>query len=469
MQESLVQIEQAIFTSARTEHAAGYQLVARSPGITPQQARELAVWGPSHDALDPQRDEQSSVNFHRLACGTFCISKTVASGQEYSSRGGARIYTQFLLVPPAVLARFANNPFAVLRAAWAKGVLVVHEHPPSVLEAFTLAGRSAAVDEGLLAQLADQWGPHGVARLLAVALLPGVKLLTTAAQHETLFGGLLQCFPVNCRTELTFTTGLRFSPRRPFQLAPLVGDAAEGRRAARHEGVTVIDLSSSNGTADSEPAGWPAYVAEIIRSDQLPRLVSDLQQARPDLQLKELNELGTQLLHELRREPAAVAAKAERQKSQSAAPSAPGSERLFRTDPPIRRNSSDTDSQSRQSSNGKVAASSTAVPQPPGVALAAGSGADVHTVADPATVELLEQLDDAVYEAVNGSPTAPESVAQLWTQLSKRLKPATLSAMREQYLRYALSLWDACLEEAVRQPQRAIGALDVLAVLFHPE
>lgn len=463
-----MQIEQAIFTSARTEHAAGYQLVARSPGVTAEQARELAVWGPSHDALNTQRDEQSSVNFHRLACGTFCVSKTVASGQEHGSRGGTRVYTQFLLVPPTVLARFANNPFAVLRAAWAKGVLAVHEHPPADLKSFTLAGRSAAVDEGLLAQLADEWGPHGVATLVAAALLPGIKLLAGISHYETLLGGLLHCFPVECRTELTFTTGLRFSPRRPFQLAPLAGDAAEGHRAARHEGVTLVDLSPSNGLAEAEPVGWAAYVAEIVRTDQLPRLVANLQQARPGLRLDELNGLGEQLLRQLRLEPAIVAQDVERP-PQPREQAAHGAERLFRTDRPIRRNSVDASSVSRQSSSGIDGALSAGAKLAPGLAFAAGSGANVHTVADPAVLELLEQLDDVVYEAINGPSTATEKVAPRWAQLSLRLKPSMLSALREQYLRYALSLWDASVDEAVRRPERAIGVLDVLAVLFKPE
>ena len=39
-------IEQAIFTSAVTERAQGYQIVCRSPGLSEVDATELAVWGP---------------------------------------------------------------------------------------------------------------------------------------------------------------------------------------------------------------------------------------------------------------------------------------------------------------------------------------------------------------------------------------------------------------------------------------
>jgi hypothetical protein len=43
-------IEQAIYTSAVTKRGAGYQIVAQSPGLHDEDARELAVWCPSHDS-----------------------------------------------------------------------------------------------------------------------------------------------------------------------------------------------------------------------------------------------------------------------------------------------------------------------------------------------------------------------------------------------------------------------------------
>ena len=114
-------VEQAIFTSAVTDRAQGYQLTSRSPGISDADARELAVWGPSHDSLLEGHGATGSVNFNRLSSGAYAISRTTTGGAEYSGRGGAQVYTQFLVVSPELLARFANNPFAILRAATAVG------------------------------------------------------------------------------------------------------------------------------------------------------------------------------------------------------------------------------------------------------------------------------------------------------------------------------------------------------------
>jgi hypothetical protein len=456
-----VLVEQAIFTSARTGHGDGYQVVARSPGVTEAEARELSTWGPSHGALNDQRDEASSVNFHRLASGKFCVSKTVAAGGEYSQRGGARIYTQSLLVAPEILARFANNPFALLRAAWAKGALAVHEVPPAKLSAFSLVGRSTIVDEGLLGQLADCWGAAPVGRLVAAAMYDGAKLLVGAEKNETLFGGLVNCFPLECRPDLTFTTGLRYSPRRPFRFTTTQDDATSVRQATRLEGVKIVDLRDLSFEVEAF-TGWAAYIARAIETDQLSRFTSALQQPRPDLTMDELDELGHKLLAELAvsgtvqgalRKPAVVSPQRPRQRS--------GGTYILRTDRPehVARSSSP----SIQSNDSPAAA------RHRGPALALTSSQQTHTVTDPETIELLEQLDDAVYDCIHGAPNAIEMIGALWQTLSERLRPDVLAAAREQYMRYALTLWEACHDAAVSQPQKAVRALDVLTALFERE
>src|SRR5690554_4688658 len=98
-------IEQAVFTSARTDRAEGYQLVARSPGVVEEDAREISVWCPSHDSLFEDGADAVSVNFFHLPSGAYCISKSEPAGAEYSGRRGAQVYTQCLVVSPEVLSR----------------------------------------------------------------------------------------------------------------------------------------------------------------------------------------------------------------------------------------------------------------------------------------------------------------------------------------------------------------------------
>jgi len=455
-----VLVEQAIFTSARTGHGDGYQVVARSPGVTAAEAQELSAWGPSHEALIPRRDEASSVNFHRLAGGRFCISKTLAAGSEYSQRGGARIYTQCLLVAPEILERFANNPFAVLRAAWAKGALSVHNNPPAKLPAFSLVGRSAVVDEGLLGQLAESWGAQRVGRFVAAAMSDGPKLLLGTEQNETLFGGLVNCFPVECRAEITFTTGLRYSPRRPFRFTTTDNDPANLRQAARLEDVTLVDLRDSAMTGDRLD-GWAACVARAIEADQLAHLTSALQQPRPDLTIDRLDELGRKLLDELKNSAPNVHVSSclASTRKRSARCLAPEKKAASPRERPPRE---------VETAQSKSAAAATAAARHShrGPALALTSSVETHTVTDPQTIELLEQLDDAVYDCIHGEPDVLETIGNLWLCLSERLRPEVLATAREQYMRYALTLWEACLDSGMREPQQAMRALDVLTALF---
>src|SRR3990172_2377840 len=148
--ETMELIEQAVFTSAETDQSAGYQVVATSAGVSEADAKELAVWGPSHDALLESTPNAVSYNFHPLPSGSYCVSRTTPAGWEYSGRGGARVYSQCLVVSTKTLARFANNPFALLRAALAAGLLELHDEGPKRLGPLRLAGRAAAGDSSLL-------------------------------------------------------------------------------------------------------------------------------------------------------------------------------------------------------------------------------------------------------------------------------------------------------------------------------
>src|SRR3569623_648025 len=123
-------IEQAIFTSVKRTRLDGYQLATASRGITAEISRELTIWGPAHDSLWDMRRDARSVNFFPLTIGGYCLSITTVAGAEYSGRGGGRIYTQMFVLPPEVLARFANDPFHVLRALAASGRLLVPDKVP---------------------------------------------------------------------------------------------------------------------------------------------------------------------------------------------------------------------------------------------------------------------------------------------------------------------------------------------------
>jgi hypothetical protein len=292
-------IEQAVFTSAETDRSAGYQVVATSPGVSEADARELAVWGPSHDALLEPGADAVSYNFHALPSGRYCLGRTTPAGREYSGRGGARIYTQCLIVPPSVLARFANNPFALLRAALAAGVLRLHEKVPEQLPPIRLVGRAAVVDQALLARLCANPGPDALAALVQAALTSATVAVTGRPPAEHLIAALVNCLPPECRVQFSFSTGLKFSSRRPFRVIALNDDDEERRRVKRLYDVAVLDFDGQAPPDLAPTESWARFIHRALKTGHTSLLANRLSRRQCEFAPEDLPAFGLQLLEEL--------------------------------------------------------------------------------------------------------------------------------------------------------------------------
>ena len=268
-------IERAVFTSAQTGRACGYQVVAASPGIAEADRRALAAWGPSEDALADPAPGSRSVNFHPLPSGCHAISVTMAAGQEYSGRGGRRLYTQCFAVPPALLARFAGNPFALFAAIGASGRIRADEPVPHRLEPFSVVGRASAVDTLLLTRLALDPGPAAMASLVEAALESQTVAVAGSIPAEQIIAGLVNCLPPTCRAACSFSTGLRFSSRWPYRVIALADNAEERRRAQRAPQVTVLDLGETPpGLLPAHP--WARLVHQVLATRRISCFASHL-------------------------------------------------------------------------------------------------------------------------------------------------------------------------------------------------
>ncbi len=465
-------IEQAVFTSARTDRGRGYHLVASSAGIRPEDARQLTAWAPAHGSLCSAAANAQSVNFHPLASGALCVAHSASAGPEYSGRNGPRVYTQFFVVPPNVLARFGNNPLALLHAARVQGALKFYDPVPAMLPAFELPGRAAAVDEGLLAEMTDRVGPRQIAWIMENALLADSLVLTGAEHPEALVAALLNFLPVECRSELSFATGLVYSPRRPFRIGVVEVDEAEQRRLTRQPGVTLVDLRNEP-PHDFLPTGWAAYLEEAIRSDRLTIVAAELHRTRLGLRLSDLAWLSDQLrgrLRETTSPPVPLRATSE--------PPAPHIARLAA----VGRGGSNDD---QDSSDGADPVGLIRQPHAPHNRPAAplSSGLDSQppkvsrpiTIAGPSSLlgiksvellEKLEHLDDLVFDTIAGRRPALDELTGLWPHVMADLPRELWAESREQYLRYALKLWESTASSGTRDPRWAATALDVLCVLF---
>jgi hypothetical protein len=437
-------VEQAVFASPDTDQRAGYRVVAQSNGIEDADARELAFWGPTHNSMLAFGPEAESFNFHPLPSGAFCVSHTVSTGWNRSA-GRQRVATQCLIVPREVLARFGNNPFALLHAASAAGAWQVGDIQESTLEPLLLAGGAAPIDQALLGQLAVDPGPENVAALVQVAREAACLAIAGTPSPMQLIAGLFNCLPPECRLDFSFSTGLKFSPRRPFRIVPLSGDPAEQQWVAHYPNVVVLELHRDESPQGVLLDGWSHLIERTLCTGQVPFLAAQASKRRFHLTLDDLPALGLQLLEEL------DTTLLDDREHIDAAP----------WDEPLAPLEGQQQAHAAHQRFGKsaqaVPTATTSIP-PPSRQLNPGS---------PEVLEKLEQLDDLVYEAISGHSELVEQLRVEWPKIMAQLGETLLSESREQYLRYALSIWDECTDaDGIRNPTRATHALEVLCVLF---
>lgn len=240
-------VEQAIFTSARGGRMAGYQLTSRSGGIDDELATQLSNWGPAHDSLET-RLGRSSVNVCLLEGERVCIGYTQLAGAEYSGRGGGRVYTHSFILHRDALHPFQGNPFLILRAFRSAGRTQPRRDPPELLETFQLVGRSSrgtTTAKTSASQLLDE----AACEKLVWALAAGQPVFLAGDEPlDPVFEAMLELLPEEDRGGITFTTALRVSPRRQFQLQAVPIDQVLLRQLQRNENAVVVQLPSRHGS-----------------------------------------------------------------------------------------------------------------------------------------------------------------------------------------------------------------------------
>jgi hypothetical protein len=234
-------VEQAIFTSIRGERMAGYQLTSRSSGIDDETAQLLSNWGPAHDALE-SRLGRSSLNVHPVGENQICISFTQLAGAEYSGRGGGRVYTHSFLIEREALAPFQFNPFQVFRAFRSAGRTQPRRQPPPALDTFPLVGRASQHSVATRCDAQALFDDETCEKLIWALSAGQPVYLAADDSPEAAVEVALSLLAEEERAEVSFTTGLRISPRRPFQLQAVPLDQVLLRQLQRNEQAVVVQL-----------------------------------------------------------------------------------------------------------------------------------------------------------------------------------------------------------------------------------
>jgi hypothetical protein len=434
-------VEQAVFTLPENEAGGGYRIVAASDGVHESDLGELSAWGPGRDSLLAANAAAESLNFHPLPSGSHCLSRSVAVSRN---QGDWTVLTHSLVVPPGVLARFGNNPFALAREVARRdmwlNVLPANER----LETIKLGGGAVAVDQTLLKNLVAETGAEVVAACVQAARDALCLAVGPAPQPATMIAGIINCLPVECRPEFSFSTRLKFSPRRPFRLVALSDDPAERHWTAGYPNVEVFAADNREAIAGRPLDGWSRLIQRALAGGEIDFLAMQLSKRRFSLAAADLPALGLQLLEELdamelgspRRGQYAGGAMASSARAAHAA-------------------------------HQRFAKSIPTAAAPLATAAERAAWLDLST---PEVVDKLEQLDDLVYDAIAGQPGALVRLREQWPRLLAELDERLTAESREQYLRYALSVWEQCAAiDGLRHADRAIQALDVLCLLFGEE
>src|SRR5439155_11770214 len=114
------------------------------------------------------------------------------------------------------LAQFANDPFLVLRALSAAGRLLVHDRIPSSLASVPLVGRTERFDLARTHDIVIEISERVFRDLVAAVVSHDRVAVLTSGNVERLLQSLLHALPLEQRLSVSFTTGLKDSPRRPF-------------------------------------------------------------------------------------------------------------------------------------------------------------------------------------------------------------------------------------------------------------
>jgi hypothetical protein len=466
-------IEQAVFMSAASERSEGDRRVATSPGVCEADAQEIIAWGPTEESLLAGGAEPGGFYFHSLPSGAYAIGRTTAIARR---RGGLRASTHCLVVRPRALARFAGNPFALIRAARAAAMLRAHEEVPARLDAFRLDGRAAVVDTALLGQLRLRPGPDWMAALVQAALDSVSTAIVDGAQVEDVVAGVINCLPPECRMEMSFSIGLRFCARRPYRLVALPGGTDETQRIERLYNVAVLDLSGKSPEPIAPIGSWGSLIHRVLRSGRASFLAGQLARRPLDFCPQDLSALGLQMLEELdasafhgEDDDAEHGADDplidERWEAQAEAGDAEDDDRVWPVEPEPKPSTSHGSrrhahaSHPPRPSNVELPAAAAFRPSPPSKELDPNS---------PEVLQKLERLDDLVFDAISGNQASLGELKVYWPKVRSELEDPLLAESREQYLRYALMSWEELARrDAVRNPALAVQSLEVLCVLFN--
>ena len=87
----------------------------------------------------------------------------------------------------------------------------------------------------------------------------------------------------------------------------------------------------------------------------------------------------------------------------------------------------------------------------------------------PDVIAQLESLDDVIFAAIEGDPSALQAATEAWQRAVAELGPEAVEETRRQYLRHAQSVWETLRKESDQPPHRIFAAIEIIGLLVNNE
>ncbi len=262
--ETLVQAEQAVFTSVRSPTGEGYRIIAASNGVRAEEKVEITRRSPSHGSLDDESAAAFGLSSYRLESGRYCVASSRYAGTEHTARGGGRVYTHIAVLDEDSFVRFLCNPFRISAAVEAQSDGNPLLKPATELEPLHLSfgwpsGVEAVNDP---ADAGMDPGFDGIRRLVT-SLMERKRLVVVAERNRlALLEWSLLCLPMFIRKRVAVSVGLNFSPSREFDVTVLPARDVGTNRAIRGHQTEWLDLGAPATDADHSEDPWLQLLGE---------------------------------------------------------------------------------------------------------------------------------------------------------------------------------------------------------------
>ncbi len=264
----MIEVDQAIFTSAESIMAQGYRLVAASPGISADERKTIATVSPSHDSLSDKSDDAHAIAFYPLPTGRCCVAVSHFAGNEQTGRGGKRVRTHIVVLDRDQWTSVHANPFTVARAVQratadqpskTKGnrLPLLAIEPEIAIGPTSISTATAAV------------GDASVRFLLDVAMRDTCTVVPGVSNAEAIMEGVFAAMPSTMRRECSFSIGLRFAMGRRHRLIWVGQKTTDTKRRARGHTIQFAEQIADGISPQFEPATWEQLLADCLHTNRL--------------------------------------------------------------------------------------------------------------------------------------------------------------------------------------------------------